>query len=584
MVTGALHRVPVLCLRRKFVPMKFNIWSKANAESRTITNTDSLNTQVPGGLFSNVSAIWQFLSGGNSQNESNEPVNDSTAMGISTIFTCLKVLSGSIASLACRVYSQSANGTMEDIDAPLTYLLQVEANPETSSFSFIETFMVHLLLRGNAYAQIQRNASGDPIALWNLDPRKTEPVRLGVDNELAFRTTDAMVEGQSRIIAKEDMLHVLSLSWDGISGVSPITALRQTLGLAIGQQKFTARMLKNNAVPQLALTTEAKMKPEDKMRMRSDWEGLQGGSSQGRVAIMDNGLTVQKLGMSAEDSELLASRVFSRAEIAAAMGVPASMVGDLTRLSNSNHEQQSLTFVQDSLTPLLKRIEIEFKRKLLPRAPNGKPNNSYIKFDLRERLRSDFETTMAGYAVGKQWGFYSTNDVRRELGENPIGPEGDVYWYPTNMGNSAQLLNQANTEPITQQPIGADIARHTLGLNFSQYRRLYRDAVGRLADRPVEKRDLATVKRIFEPVVSAIADLSAESAYRSTDAPEWQHEPAKHIAEYMQKLTERSAVWQLGDLDSIAVQELKKVTRAITLAAHRSIAEFAALKGLAHAA
>jgi HK97 family phage portal protein len=167
---------------------------------------------------------------------------------------------------------------------------------------------------------------------------------------------------------------------------------------------------------------------------------LQTGGSQGRVAILDQGLTIGKLGLNAEDSELLASRSFSRSEIAAAFRVPASMVGDLTRLSNSNHEQQSLSFVTDSLSPLLKRIEIEFRRKLLPPAPNGRPNTSFILFDVRERLKSDFATTMQGYAVGKQNGFYNTNMILRELGENPIGPIGDVFWAPVNMQNAELML------------------------------------------------------------------------------------------------------------------------------------------------
>ena len=227
--------------------------------------------------------------------------------------------------------------------------------------------------------------------------------------------------------------------------------LRQTLGLAISQQKFSARLLKNNAVPALALTTSQKVKPEDKQKMRLDWEQQQLGGNQRRIAILDRDMKVETLGLSAEDSELLASRSFSRCEIAAAFRVPASMVGDMTRLSNSNHEQQSLDFVQSSLIPVLKRIEIEFRRKLLPPSPIGQPNKSFIQFDVRERLRGDFESMMTGYATGKQWGFYSTNDVRKELGENPIGPVGDVYWTPVNMQNSELLLD---TESIQDQPIG----------------------------------------------------------------------------------------------------------------------------------
>jgi hypothetical protein len=186
---------------------------------------------------------------------------------------------------------------------------------------------------------------------------------------------------------------------------------------------------------------------------------------------------------------------------------------------------------------------------------------------------------MNGYATGKQWGFYSTNDVRRELGENPIGPVGDVYWTPVNMQTSELLLD---TESIQDQPIGTpppapnDVAR--------QYLRLYRDAVGRLASRSADKRDLATVTQIFEPLVASIAELGAEHAKRNTRSTEWQYEPAKAIAEYLQRLTERVANWKTDELDSIAAQELHKVTKTLTLAAHRSVAEHAALKGLPNGA
>jgi len=243
-----------------------------------------------------------------------------------------------------------------------------------------------------------------------------------VNRDLAHKTRDGMLPGEPpRIIAKENMLHTVLFSWDGLVGISPITMLRQTLGLAIGQQKFSSRLLKNNAVPSLAILTDAKMKPEDKVTMRNSWEELQTVGNQGRVAILDQGLTIERLGLSSEDSELLASRSFSRSEIAAAFRVPASMVGDLTRLSNSNHEQQSLSFVTDSLSPLLKRIEIEFRRKLLPPSPIGKPNTSFIQFDIRERLKSDFASTMQGYAVGKQNGFYSTTIFARNLARIRLG-------------------------------------------------------------------------------------------------------------------------------------------------------------------
>lgn len=555
--------------------MKFLPWLQSRAAKQN-EKRDGLETQGIG--LSNLGAIWSFLDGGNRFNESDEVVNDATALSIATVYTCCRVLSDGISSLPCKVYKQTATGKMEDIDAPLSHLLQIEANPETSAYSFFETLTTHLMLRGNAYAEIQRSAAGDPVGLWNLDPRKTEPVRLGVNGDLAYKTWDGMGPGQTRVIEAKDMLHVVLFSWDGIQGVSPVAMLAQTLGLAIGQGKFSARLLKNNAVPAVALTTDSKVKPEDKQKMRADWEMQQLGGNQGRIAILDAGLAIERLGLSAEDSELLASRSFSRSEIAAAFRVPASMVGDLTRLSNSNHEQQSLSFVQDSLTPILKRIEIEFRRKLLPPAPNGKPNTSFIMFDLRERLRGDFASTMAGYATGKQWGFYSTNDVRRELGENPIGPVGDVYWTPVNMQNSELLLD---TESIQDQPVGtAPVIADDAARSSAQYVRLYRDAVGRLAARTPDKRDLSTVTQIFEPLVFSIAESKIEAIKQHTRANDWTYEPTKAITDYLKKLTERSATWRTEELDSISAQELLRVTKTLSLTAHRSVAEHVAMKGL----
>src|ERR1700733_1618325 len=178
--------------------MKIFPWQKSGAAKKE--KRDALEVQGGGGLF-NLAAIWSFLDGGFNGNESGEMVNDATALSISTVFTCCRVLSDGIASLPCKIYKQTPNGKMEDIDAPLSHLLQIESNSENSSYTFFETLVTHLMLRGNAYAEIQRNFAGDGVALWNLDPRKTEPVRLGVDGQLAYKTSDGMRPGQTRIVA-----------------------------------------------------------------------------------------------------------------------------------------------------------------------------------------------------------------------------------------------------------------------------------------------------------------------------------------------------------------------------------------------
>lgn len=537
---------------------------------------DAMEMMGTGGL-SNFSAISNFLDGGAHWNASREIVNDWTATSISTVYTCCRILCDSIASLPCLVYKQTSTGKQLDTDNSLLHLLSVEANPETSAYSFFEALILHLHLRGNAYAQIERDFAGNPVAFWNLDPRKTEPVRLD-NGSLAYKTRDGEQAGQTRVIAAKDMLHIILFSWDGIVGQSPIGTLRESLGLALSQQKYMAHSLINSSVPAAALSIPQKMRPEDKSKAREEWESLNLGANQRRIAILDNGMTIQTLGLNNEDQQLLESRSFSRSEIAAAFRVPASMVGDLTRLSNSNHEQQSLTFVQDTLMPLLKRIEIEFKRKLLPPAPNGKPNNTIIMFDLRERLRGDFQSTMNAYGTGRQWGFYSVNDVRRELGEDTIGPEGDQYIVPVNMQNSARLLD---TESIQDQPVGNDPVIPNDNQR-SRNLRLFRDAVGRLAARPAETRDLGTVRQVFGPLLASVAELEAEIARRRTDAQDWQFDSTKALSDYMNRLQERAAQWKPSDLDAIAAQELHKVTKTLALAAHRSAGEYVAMKGLAN--
>src|ERR1700678_1774439 len=159
--------------------MRFFPWTSRAAKQNE--KRDGLEVQGVG--IGNVSAIWNFLDGGSRFNESDEAVTDTTALSISTVFTCCRVLGDGIASLPCKIYKQTPNGKQEDIDAPLSHLLQIAPNDETSTYSFFETLVTHLMLRGNAYAEIQRTAAGDVVGLWNLDPRLTEPVRIGVDRD-----------------------------------------------------------------------------------------------------------------------------------------------------------------------------------------------------------------------------------------------------------------------------------------------------------------------------------------------------------------------------------------------------------------
>lgn len=394
----------------------------------------------------NSGAAWGWLSGGR-ESAAGELINDVTALQITTVFSCIRVLAESVASLPVKLFTATDKGRIQELNNPLHYLLSVSPNEEMSSFTLFETLMCHLALTGNAYLQIQRASDGSALALWPLSPRLTTPVRLP-NGTLAYKTTDGESGGQSRILAAKDVIHVPLTSWDGLVGMSPIMQARQSLGLAAAAEKFGARLFANSAVPQLAITTSQTVKPEDKARMRQDWESLQIGSNQHRVAVLDQDLKIEKLSITPEEGQFLETRHYTRADIAALFRVPAHLVGELQKLSNSNTENMNLSFVVDTLRPYLSRIEAEITRKLLPR-DQGKISSLTVQFDVTERLRGDTAAQTAGAAVGRQWGWLSGNDVRRSMGLNEGGPELDVYLNPMNMQNAERLLDApAPTETV----------------------------------------------------------------------------------------------------------------------------------------
>jgi HK97 family phage portal protein len=533
----------------------------------------------------NSPAIWEWLVGGE-PTASGELINESTALQITTVYACVRVLAESVASLPFKLYELMASGRQLAVDALLYYLLAVEPNPEMSSFTFFETLTGCLALTGNCYAEIERNANKQPVALWPLHPLKTEPFRQP-DNKIAYRTTDGMPTGQTRIIQAEDMLHVPLFSFDGLRGISPIKLARQSLGLAKATEKFGARFFGNGSKPGGVLMNKgAKPTPKDKTELTESWNREHGGTNQGKTAFLYGDWTYQQIGLSPEDSQFLATRQFQRAEIAGFFRVPPHMVGDTTRLSNSNHEQQSLQFVTDTLRPYLGRFEAEFIRKLLP--TQGRKANKYIvAFDVSERCRGDFATTQAGFAAGRQWGWYTANDVLRKLGDNAGGPELDTYIVPVNMQNAARLLD---TESIQDQPIDTDpnaaiptpAERSFLGPLAQAYIPLFRDAVGRFTAR--NKRDYESISACFTPVFTSISEEAkrqASAEFELDDA--WDAGSERFIRSALKSIEGRAASWVPAEAGKIAAIELTKAVRSILLNTYREAGAATAMKGFAHA-
>jgi HK97 family phage portal protein len=541
----------------------------------------------------NSPAIWDWLIGGE-PTASGELINERTALQITTVYACVRVLAESVASLPFKLFELMGNGRRLAVEATLYYLLAYEPNPEMSSFTFFETLTGCLALTGNCYAQIERNANRQPVALWPLHPLKTEPFRQA-NNSIAFRTSDGMTSGATRIIQAQDVLHIPLFSFDGLRGISPIGLARQSLGLAKATEKFGARFFGNGSRPGGVLTNKGP-RPDEKTQkeLKESWNREHGGTNQGKTAFLFGGdWDYKQIGLSPEDSQFLATRQFQRAEIAGFFRVPPHMVGDTTRLSNSNHEQQSLQFVTDTLRPYLGRFEAEFLRKLLPRQ-GCKASKYVVAFDVSERCRGDFATTQAGFAAGRQWGWYTANDVLRKLGDNAGGPELDTYIVPVNMQNAARLLD---TESIQDQPIAIEgkpvntdpdaaiptpAERSFLGPLAQAYIPLFRDAVGRFTAR--SKRDSESIAACFTPVLASISEEAKRQAsveFDLTDA--WDAGAERIIRSALKSIEGRAVSWTPAEAGKISAIELTKAVRSILLNTYREAGAAKAMKGIAHA-
>jgi HK97 family phage portal protein len=251
------------------------------------------------------------------------------------------------------------------------------------------------------------------------------------------------------------MLHFPLMSFDGLVGLSPIMQAARALGLLAASEKFGSRFFGNNATPNIILKTVGKMKPEDKVKARVDWETLQSGGNQHRVAILDNEMTVQQISISPEEAQFLETRVRGLNDVAAIFRVPVHMVGSEQKLSNSNVEQMNLSFIVDTLRPILSRIEAEVIKKLIPNKP-GVSSTQTVQFDLSERQRGDTAAQVSLIAAGRQWGVLSANDGLRILGLPAAGPAEDVRMVPANMQNAERLLTDPNAEPATTETVVTD--------------------------------------------------------------------------------------------------------------------------------
>ena len=378
------------------------------------------NVRDSGGIF----VFGQTLSG--------ERVDEKSALQIATVYACVRLLAETVASLPLHLYkfTEKGDGKERATDHPLYKILYRQANPEMTSFSFREAMMMHLLLWGNAYAQIVRDGKNGILGLYPLLPENVEIDR--AENGELFYTYHAYTDevpgehDKDIIFQRDEILHIPGLGFNGLVGFSPIAMMKNALGTTLAVEKYGSSFFKNGAQPAGVLEHPGVLK--DPQKIRDNWMNAYGGAGNAhKVAVLEEGMAYKPISLPPEDSQFLSTREFGVEEICRIFRVPPHMVQDLKRATFNNIEHQSIDFVMHTIMPWLVRIEQAIIKDVLI---EEEQDQYFPKFNVDGLMRGDYQSRMNGYAVGFSNGFLSPNDIRRLENMDLIPAEqgGDDYY------------------------------------------------------------------------------------------------------------------------------------------------------------
>ena len=363
---------------------------------------------------------------------SGKSVTAQSAIQLSTVYACIRVISETVASLPLGVYESTDQGHEKATEHPLYRLLHDEPNSEMTSFVLREVMLAHLLLWGNSYCQIIRSGRNRITGLYPLLPDKMTVDR---DKQGTLTYAYTTISGVTVDLPPEDVLHIPGLGFDGVMGYSPIALERNAIGLGIASEEYGSKFFSNGARPSGILTHPNTVK--NPKALRESWNAAYGGSSNAsRVAILEEGMEFKPLSIPNNEAQFLETRKFQVDEICRIFRVPPHLVGNLEHATFSNIEHQSIDFAVHTIRPWLVRIEQSMNRALFTEQEKGR---FYVAFNIDGLMRGDYKSRMEGYAIARQNGWMSANDIRALENQNPI---------PAEDGGDALLVN-GNMIPIT---------------------------------------------------------------------------------------------------------------------------------------
>jgi len=441
-------------------------------------------------------------------------VSTDTAMRLSTVYKCIKVISETIGMLPLHLYRTEDGRRRRVTDHPLAKLLATRPNPWQTPMQMRGMLEAHRSLRGNGYARIYTDAGGEPTAIVPLHPDRVTP-ELADNGTPRYRITNAQGLYEATLLPGE-VLHLCGLTLDGYVGVNPIAFEREAIGSAIAARDYGSRFWNNDARPPFWVKFPGTMKdPEARANVRAEWQEMYGGSNRGKPAILDRGMEIHELGLTNADSQWIDARKYSDVDICGLFRVPPHKIGILDRATWGNIEHQNIEFVTDCILPLCVSWEQTVFRDAII------DENLFVEHILEVLLRGDTTSRFNAYGKAIQDGWMTRNEARRLENRDPL-PGLDEPLQPLNMttaGARAMATPPRQTSPgraaALLQANAARVARKEAGLIAGAFK-AGRPMVEAFADHARFVADVMAVSAETAAAYTATAVQRAEGANTTT--------------------------------------------------------------------
>ncbi|MBY5863255.1 phage portal protein [Rhizobium leguminosarum] len=390
--------------------------------------------------------IKEFFAGGNTS-IGGRSITDSNALKVAAAYRCVNIISGVVSWIPIDLIRRIDENTRKPaVGHPLRKVLTVRPNAWQTPKEFRQLMQTYVMLRGNAVA-LKVKALGNVSALIPIHPDR---VLIEQESNLQMKYTVTLLDGSTKVYRSADVLHLRGLSLNGYAGLSVLSHMRESLGIALDGEIAAATLFKNGSFVDTVIKHPEKMSKEAYERLKESWEKRKTGvDNAGKTAILEEGASLDKVSMSARDLQFIESRDFQRYDIAMFFGVPPHMIGATEKTTSwgSGIEQQNIGFVTYTLNDWLVMWQEALKRDTIN---ENEWETLDVRFFTQALLKGDTKAQWDAFTRGRQWGVYNANDIRAMLDLNPrtlqdgsIDPEGYEYASPPNQNPDA---NQDDTE------------------------------------------------------------------------------------------------------------------------------------------